>query len=622
MRQRASSPRSASGGGCRNRRPKVWNRARNPCVLTRTLRSVETERELDNEQQNRQSLLRQQTALARFGEMALRSDDLEEILTEACSLVGEALGTDLAKVVELEPGGDTLLVRAGVGWNSGVVGQARVQVGDHTSEAHALKTGQPMISPDVAEETRFEYPPFLIQNGVRAVANVVIIGADGKPPFGLLQIDSRKPRHFDAVDTTFLTGYANLIAAAVSRLQAIGELRDREARLRASLARQEAALETGMLGFFEWDVPAAIIRCDRHFARFYGLEPAAASAGVPLAEMLQLVHPDDRASVHAGLEAALASGSDYGQELRAKRQGTGMRWMHVRGRCTERQDGLPIRYIGTAVDITASKQAEEALRRANEALERQVQERTRALVEANAKLRAEAEERELIEEALRQSQKMEALGQLTGGIAHDFNNMLQAIGSGLELMRRRAQQGRTREAADLVDSAQQTVTRAASLTNRLLAFARRQTLQPAPVLPDDLVRSIVELIQRVVGPGVRVEIEARDGAWTVLCDPNQLESVLLNLALNARDAMPEGGTLTVRTEDVTLSAARCCRAGRGQAWRVRRDRPLGHRRRHGRGDPAPSVRAVLHDQTHRPGDRPGPLASIRVRPPVGRTGPH
>ena len=157
----------------------------------------------DLEKADNLALLRQQTTLARFGELALRSDDLDEILTEACRLVGEALGTDLAKVVELQEDGRTLLVRAGVGWKPGVVGVATITAADDTSEGHALKTGEPMISPDIATETRFRYPPFLTDNGVRAVANVLIIGGKDKPPFGILQIDSREPRQFTESDTLF-----------------------------------------------------------------------------------------------------------------------------------------------------------------------------------------------------------------------------------------------------------------------------------------------------------------------------------------------------------------------------------------------------------------------------------
>ncbi len=158
------------------------------------------------------------------------------------------------------------------------------------------------------------------------------------------------------------------------------------------------------------------------------------------------------------------------------------------------------------------------------------------------------------EEALRQAHKMEAVGQLTGGIAHDFNNMLQAIGSSLELVLRRVEQGRTEDAGRFIEGARKTVGRASALTNRLLAFSRRQSLQPKSVNLDSLVEGMAELIRRAVGPAIAVDLRLGDGVWPVLCDPNQLESVLLNLAINARDAMADGGQLTVATRLARLSA--------------------------------------------------------------------
>ena len=214
----------------------------------------------DDENNKQAERLRQQVALARFGELALKSDDLDEILTEACRLVGEALGTDLAKVVELRADGETLLVRAGVGWQPGVVGEATVQLRDSLSESHALKTGEPMISPDIERETRFDYPPFLTENGVRAVANVVILGGKDKPPFGILQIDSRHPRQFTADDTNFLRSYANLIAAAVARLQSVEEIRNEETRFR-TLAEgiPQLVFRAHGLGQSEWVSPQWVV---------------------------------------------------------------------------------------------------------------------------------------------------------------------------------------------------------------------------------------------------------------------------------------------------------------------------------------------------------------------------
>jgi CheY-like chemotaxis protein len=147
------------------------------------------------------------------------------------------------------------------------------------------------------------------------------------------------------------------------------------------------------------------------------------------------------------------------------------------------------------------------------------------------------------------------VGQLTGGIAHDFNNMLQGVSGGLEMARRRIAEDRAGEAGRYLDAAREAAGRAAGLTRRLLAFARRQRLEPKPVDADGLVAGLAELLRRTVGPGIGVELELRDGARSVLCDPNELESALLNLCINARDAMPNGGRLTIGTEDAPLSAA-------------------------------------------------------------------
>ena len=170
----------------------------------------------DNRISREEKLLRQQDVLAKFGELALRSDDLEEILHEACRLVGQALGTELAKVMELQEDGITLLVRAGVGWKPGVVGETRVRADWDSSEGHALQSGHAVTSTDIETETRFTYPGFLTDNGVRALVNVLIIGADSEPPYGILEVDSRSPREFTDADTTFLRSYANLLAGYAS----------------------------------------------------------------------------------------------------------------------------------------------------------------------------------------------------------------------------------------------------------------------------------------------------------------------------------------------------------------------------------------------------------------------
>ena len=160
-----------------------------------------------------------------------------------------------------------------------------------------------------------------------------------------------------------------------------------------------------------------------------------------------------------------------------------------------------------------------------------------------------------IEEDLRQSQKMEAVGQLTGGIAHDFNNMLQTISSGLNLVRIRLQQGKTGEVEGYLRRAEKGAQRAAALTHRLLAFSRQQTLEPKSVSLGRVAREMEDMIRRAVGPSVQLDLQLTPGKWLVMCDPNQMESALLNLCVNARDAMPDGGWLTISTDEIEFNEA-------------------------------------------------------------------
>jgi signal transduction histidine kinase len=192
-----------------------------------------------------------------------------------------------------------------------------------------------------------------------------------------------------------------------------------------------------------------------------------------------------------------------------------------------------------------------ALRRLNETLEHRVLERTAQLENA--------------QEALRQAQKMEALGQLTGGIAHDFNTLLAAILGNLELSQTRVAQGRFEAVERYLSAAQGATARAATLTGRLLAFARRQTLAPRPTDINRLVADMEELIRRTVGPGVAVTVNFQEDLWPTLVDPHQLENALLNLCINARDAMPQGGRLTIGTANVAGESrtADACVGGAG-----------------------------------------------------------
>ena len=201
-------------------------------------------------------------------------------------------------------------------------------------------------------------------------------------------------------------------------------------------------------------------------------------------------------------------------------------------------------------------------------LEAQVQERTRALSETNNRLQVEIAERAKTEAALHQAQKLQAVGQLAGGIAHDFNNMLATVLGNLELMQRRfGQTDRPWTEVDhdrmmhLVERASSAVQRGSRLTSRLLAFSRRQRLSPRPTDMNALLRDLITLARSTLGSRIQITAELDDGLWAAMADPSQVEAAILNLCLNARDAMPDGGTLTISTantssETVTFSEDR------------------------------------------------------------------
>jgi PAS domain S-box-containing protein len=234
----------------------------------------------------------------------------------------------------------------------------------------------------------------------------------------------------------------------------------------------------------------------QHFSRFYTAEDRA--NGEP-----------DKA-----LQKAITEGRFEKEGVRVRKDGSRF-WANVVVDAVRGDDGCLIGFAKVTRDITEARDARIALAQARE--------------------------------ALFQSQKMEAVGQLTGGLAHDFNNLLTGIVGSLELMQTRVAQGRVADLDRYIGAAQGAAKRAAALTHRLLAFSRRQTLDPKPVDINRLVAGMADLVNRTVGPGITVETVQAVGLWTTLVDPNQLENALLNLCINARDAMPQGGRLTIET---------------------------------------------------------------------------
>ncbi len=326
-----------------------------------------------------------------------------------------------------------------------------------------------------------------------------------------------------------------------ARRRAEAALRESEEIAREAVQRVQMALAAGaIIGTWLWDVPANRFTVDEAFARAFGLDPALGRSGLSLEQVIETVHPDDKAGLATAIGNALVQGGTYAHQYRTRRADGNYYWLEANGRVELSPEGKPTSFPGVLLDIEARRAVEAerdraaaALRSLNDTLEQRVSERTAELMRA--------------EEQLRHSQKMEAVGQLTGGLAHDFNNLLAGISGSLELMQTRLAQGRIADLDRYLTAAQGAAKRAAGLTQRLLAFSRRQTLDPKPAALNRLVSGMQDLITRSVGPMIAVETALAGGLWATFVDTGQLENALLNLCLNARDAMPEGGKLTIET---------------------------------------------------------------------------
>lgn len=263
------------------------------------------------------------------------------------------------------------------------------------------------------------------------------------------------------------------------------------------------------------------------------------------------IHPDDAQRLLAASLAGEATLKPFTLEGRYLRHDGAWRWLRSQSQPRWGPHGEHVGFIGVAHDVTDAKEAEAKLREMNEVLERRVAERTADLSAALDRLQAEVAERLRAEEALRQAQKMEAVGQLTGGIAHDFNNLLTPIMGGLEIICARVEDARLKR---LSQNALESARRGAKLTGQLLAFSRIQRISMTPVPVNEVIGKMRSLLRHTLGKEVRIETKLDADVALGVCDGNQLENALLNLAINARDAMPGGGTLTISTSRKWLSS--------------------------------------------------------------------
>ena len=353
------------------------------------------------------------------------------------------------------------------------------------------------------------------------------------------------------------TTLVSVARAAVKGRRRQHDTRRLLAHLRDSDERLRTALHAGRLTAWEFDFATSRLTVSDEGRSMLGL---TGLREIGLDELLQGIASDEQAHVIQALGRSVATGEDFATDLRFGRPDGALLWLEVRARLVRDGAGSPRRFVGLASDITARKSAEMALQGMNEQLEKRVEERTAQLRSAHDELLAQISERERTEAQLRQMQKLESIGQLTGGVAHDFNNLLTAVIGNLELLRKRVPANPSSDR--LIEGAMQGAQRGAALTQRLLAFARHQALDARPVDLGELIRGMDDLLHRSLGPSVTMIQDLPAGVPPAHVDANQVELALLNLAVNSRDAMPEGGTLTLTLDLAETDAASDLAAGR------------------------------------------------------------
>lgn len=500
-------------------------------------------------------------------------DRADDILRVTMRMTGEHMGVSHCAYADMEADGEWYNSRgdwAAPGSRS-LVGRYRLADFGETAERE-LKAGRVLIINDVLAELGSEEGAAFEAAGVHATICVPRM-RDGRLT-SIMAVHQKHPHPWTPEEVTLIREVSERSWAYIARAAAEAELRESEARLRfldslfnATSGMKDAdavlAVTTRMTGEHlgvslcayadmdadqdgftirgDWTAPGSASIVGRYrLADFGRLAVQELGAGRPLIinDNLKEIAPEEAATFQAiGISATIC--------MPLVKEGRLTALMAIHHKAPHVWTDAELSMIREVTERSwahiARVGAEAELRAVNAGLEERVAERTAELMHA--------------EEALRQSQKMEAIGQLTGGIAHDFNNLLAGISGSLELLEKRMAEGRLAGMDRYILAAQGASRRAATLTQRLLAFSRRQTLDPKSTDVNRLVLGMEDLIRRSVGPDVAVTLETDPDLWTTRIDPSQLENALLNLCINSRDAMaPNGGQLTIRTWNVTLDA--------------------------------------------------------------------
>jgi PAS domain S-box-containing protein len=578
---------------------------------------------------------RQQEAIAKLGELAVREHDLDRVFAHATATIAGTLEIEYSKVLELRPGGADLLLRAGIGWQDGLIGKATVAAGQCSQAGYTLLSDVPVVVPDLREERRFTGPPLLADHGVVSGMSCVIRDSDGAQ-WGVLGAHSTRRVAFSQHDVNFLLGVANILGDAIRRRRAEHALRESEARLRA-------VFDSAVDAIVVIDDCGLVCSVNPATERLFGY-----AASEMVGQDVKMLMPEPYVDEHDGylrryLDTAERRIIGIGREVRGRRKGGSTFPMHLS--VSEYQMGGKRHFAGILHDLTARRQAEGESLRQQTLFQAVINDAPQAIVIADqsrriflvnpgmrrvfgyeadeligqnsrivyasdqdyervARLRLDFNAADAIgqadpihvsfrrkngetfpgeiiatvirdpqrnvlgvmglvrditqqlkqEEALRQAQRMDALGQLTGGIAHDFNNLLTVIMGSHELFEASRDPEQAREC---VRNANEAAEMGARLTGRLLSFSRQRKLEPVPLDLNEQILGMMDLLRRSIGETVSVSTSLARSLGTICVDPSEIENAVLNLAINARDAMPRGGRLALETEDISLSPDDC-----------------------------------------------------------------
>ncbi len=456
-------------------------------------------------------------ALLELADRFSNLDDPGDLSFAAAEILGKTLGVSRAGYGMIDSAAETITVVRD--WNApGINSLAGVlKFREHGSYIDDLKRGETVAVTDAATDPRTMATAARLA-AISATSFVNMPLTEHGAFVALLYLNHAAPRRWSDDELAFLRDVADRTRGAIARRRAELDLRALATSLEAQVEERTAALRDSEARM------RTVFQTSYQFQGLLALDGTVADANAAWLDAIDCRLEDivgkkiwetawfaGTPAITATIRHAVANaakGLILRQEIQVNMPLRGWRWFDLTMRPLRDAAGAVTAIVPEAADLTDRRQAEEALR---------------------------------------QSQKMEAVGQLTGGLAHDFNNLLTGITGSLELLQSRVAQGRTRDLDRYIAAAHGAAKRAAALTHRLLAFSRRQTLDPKPTDVNRLVADMEDLIRRTVGPAITVEVVAAGGLWNTLVDPNQLENALLNLCINARHAMPDGGRLTVET---------------------------------------------------------------------------